>query len=56
MTGSGTLVSSAGLAFAGAAGNQTSNVAIGLIVGFVVLDIVVIAICVIAVRGRHPPR
>ena len=49
------LAASAGSTLA-SSGNQTSSVITGLVIGFVVLDIVVITICVLAVRGRNPPR
>lgn len=49
------LASSAGSTLA-SSGNQTSSVITGLVIGFVVLDIIVITICVLAVRGRNPPR
>lgn len=49
------LPSSAGVVLA-SSGNQTSSVITGLVIGFVVLDIVVITICFLAVRGRQPPR
>lgn len=42
--------------FASSVGHDTRGVIIGLILGFVVLDIVVIALCLLADRGRRPPR
>lgn len=44
------------LGAATSAAGQTQSVAVGLIVGFVVLDLVVLAICIAVAGGRKPPR